>query len=63
MIINYRRIMALPATDFLRLHGPQLESIGFPPSLLPALQRKLASDVFDAGDVFQVGLCVEWSML
>ena len=55
--------MALPATDFLRLHGPQLESIGFPPSLLPALQRKLRADVFDAGDVFQVvGLCVEWSM-
>jgi hypothetical protein len=48
--------MAAPksATEFLRLHGPQLEAIGFPSSLLPALQRKLAEDVFDAGAAFQV---------
>lgn len=46
--------MALPATEFLRLHGQQLEAVGFPPSLIPALQQKLAEDVFDAGGTFQV---------
>lgn len=46
--------MALPATDFLRLHGPQLDAVGFPPSLLPSLQRKLAGDVYDAGGTFTV---------
>ncbi len=45
---------ALPATEFLRLHGAQLEAIGFPPSLLPRLQQKLAADVFDAGAAFQI---------
>lgn len=49
--------MAAPlyATDFLRLHGPQLDPIGFPHSLLPTLQCKLQGEgVFDAGSAFQV---------
>ena len=39
---------------FLGLHGPQLESLGFPSALYGRLEAKLSRETFDAGATFGV---------
>jgi hypothetical protein len=40
--------------NFRGVHGPQLQAIGFPSSLVEKLYTKLRDEIFDAGTCFAV---------